>query len=128
MLDVVYDIFLETDAACDDDIFEDNDFDQFAANTEPGVYMLRGCQVDADWFSFPVEVGQVINVAMGAFDAECTRYLSVSEPGDGSYHSGTVRDNPLSGQVEVTTDGEAKIRIQFWSDDVDYELTLEVID
>jgi hypothetical protein len=90
--------------------------------------MLRGCYVDEDWFLLPVETGQTLNVFMDSFDSDCHRYLSVSEPGPNSYYSGTVRDNPLGGQVEITEDGDAKIRIQFWCDDVDYELTLEVTD
>ncbi len=127
-VDVVYDLLLETDTACDDDIYEDNDFEEFATIIEPGVYMLRGCYVDVDWFKFPVESGQTIDVNMDGFDTVGLRYLAVSEPGGNSYYSGACTDNPLGDPVEVSADGEANIRVQFWVDDVDYELTLEITD
>lgn len=123
-VDVIYDLILEASPACNDDIYEDNDFREFAAEITPGVHMLRGCYVDTDWYRLPVETGQILDVQMDAFDAIGLRYLALSEPGGDSISSGTVQDNPLSGQMEITADGEAMIRVQFWSDDVDYELSI----
>lgn len=127
-VDVIYDLYLETGTACEDDEYEDNDFREHAALIEPGTHMMKGCHVDSDWYKLPVEAGQTISATLNGQDAEGTRFIRLYGPGSEYYGSETNDDNPMSGQILITEDGDALIRTQFWSDDVDYELTLEVVD
>ena len=51
-----------TPAACGDDVWEDNDYDVYAASVPPGIYPdLVSCPTDDDWFALDgVFIGDVI--------------------------------------------------------------------
>jgi hypothetical protein len=127
-VDVLYDLRLETGPPCEDDQYEDNDFSSDAVLIEPGVHQLRGCYLDDDHFLLAIDAGQTLRATLDAPIANVFRALYVHEPSGEVVGSGTVYDDPIMLDIEALESGEGWVHLQFWDDDVDYQLTLEVID
>ena len=124
---VLFDLSLETGPPCADDVYEDNDFRDQAVEVQPGTMNLVGCYVDADWFSMPMVTGQTITVSMDPGDFTGSRQLHVREPGgSGDWESG--REGPAVISLTATQDGLARFYTMVWSDEIPYQLTIEVID
>lgn len=124
---IVYDLVLETGAPCEDDVHEDNDFQDQAAAVDPGILEgLRGCRVDADWYSVPVEAGQTIRLTLDPGEYNGITRLRIREPG-GSQEQVNGNGETMAEQG-VTADGTAHVMSQVWNDDVIYDLTIDLID
>ena len=125
---ILYNLRLETGTACPDDIYEDNDFEDTAYPLAAGLYEdLRGCVLDADWFSVEVDAGQTITLTVttepyGGFD---NRRLRIREPG-GAIATYNGSDEPATLTNVATSAGTATVMARFWADDVVYDLDIAV--
>jgi hypothetical protein len=123
---ILYDLELETGTPCQDDAYEDNDFEDEAAALAVGQHDgLRGCHVDVDYFTFEMAAGDSLSVTVDASfppDAWETVRINLSPPdgSDSDYYQGT--DNPNTLVVTSTTAGSATLKVRFWVDDVEYSL------
>lgn len=128
---ILYDLEVAASEACGDDVYEDNDFADEAAPITAGIHTdLKGCYLDADYYSIGMTNGQTLTVTLDATfqtgDWEHRRMHVAPPAGDSFYYSGL--DNPLVGQVTATTDGTATFYVMFWEDDVEYSLNIELVD
>ncbi len=128
---VLYDLMVSGDEPCQDDEYEDNDFQDDAAPITEGLHTgLSGCHVDADWYSIEMSAGETLTVTVDATfepgDWEHRRMRVIPPSGDSVTDSGTT--NPMTCQVTSATDGTAYFYVQFWEDDVTYTLDVELTD
>jgi hypothetical protein len=124
---IVYDLELETSPPCQDDIFEDNDFEDQATAITPAIYEgLTGCYLDADWFSFFVMGGETITLTMDTHEYTGFRRLVVREPGGTqAYANPSELDVPVSTvSLTATSDGTARVMCMVWEDGVVYDMTI----
>lgn len=122
---VAYDFMFETREACGDDAYEDNDFLDESVGVDAGVLEgLRGCYLDADWFSVPVEAGQTVRLTIDPGTYASTTRLQIALPGGG----GGQVTNATVLEHTAAQDGVANVMAMFWGDGVTYDLTIEVFD
>lgn len=127
---VVYHLIVEELAPAPDDQYEDNDFPDQATPIQPGLYEgLRGARSDADYYSLDLTVGQTITVT--ATEVTTTYGIRRLEILDANAtfltgHTDTV--NPAVEFWTVTTTGTYIVYARWWSDDVIYNLNVEVED
>ncbi len=123
---ILYDLELETGIPCQDDAYEDNDFEDEAVALAIGQHDgLRGCHCDVDYFTFEMAAGDTLTITVDAsfpLDAWEHRriYLWPPDGGDSGYYEGT--DNPNTLKVTSTAAGPARFKLRFWVDDVEYSL------
>ena len=86
---------------------------------------VRGCWLDADWFSFPVSAGQTITLTVDPGDYTGTRRLRIYEPG-GTQSGSTGQEEFTSVSVTATASGTARVYAMFWAGIGPYELTISV--
>ncbi|MBD3348804.1 MAG: hypothetical protein GF400_06370 [Candidatus Eisenbacteria bacterium] len=128
---VLYDLSVTSETACQDDPYEDNDFQDEATPITEGLHTgLAGCDVDEDWFSIEMSTGDTLTVTVDATfqpgDWENRRLMIRPPSGDQFYESGTT--NPFTGQAVSASDGTAYLYVQFWEDDVTYTLDIDLSD
>lgn len=121
---ILYDLQLMTGPPCQDDAFEDNDFEDEAAAITAGSYSdLRACKVDHDYYVIDMTTGQTLTVTIDATFTEGgweNRRLVMSAPGDSDSTEGTT--NPTTLSVTATADGTAWFYVVFWVDGVEYTM------
>jgi hypothetical protein len=125
---VLYDLSVTTGDPCQDDAYEDNDFQDEAAPIGEGFYTgLVGCHVDADYYSIQMNGGETVTITVDATvppGAWEHRRLVLLAPGANvSSYEGS--DNPTTVQATALAPGTAYFYVQFWVDGVEY--TLEVV-
>jgi hypothetical protein len=124
----IYNFIIETSEPCADDQYEDNDFEDEAAPITAGLYQgLRGCHVDADFYSIEMAAGKTLKVTMTEVSAVGgTRSLNIWGPG---VNVGG-RANQVEPRVEMvlTQAGTYYIKTQWWTDGIIYDLNVEVLD
>lgn len=125
---VLYDLSVTSDDPCQDDAYEDNDFQDEAAPIVEGFYTgLLGCHVDADYFSIQMNGGETVTITVDATMPpgawEHRRVVLYPPGGDSSSYSGT--GNPTTVQATALEPGTGYFYVQFWVDDVEY--TLEIV-
>ncbi len=125
---VLYDLTLETSAPCREDEYEDNDFFDEAQPITPGSNPdLRGCYLDADFYTFDVEAGQTVTITAMQHEHggwEHSR-LKIYDP-SGWVNSQDSDANPSSLQKTMDESGTCTIMVQFWTDlDYDLDITIE---
>ena len=125
----IYNFMIETSEPCPDDEYEDNDFIDEAKPIMPGLHEgLRGCHVDADFYSIAVAAGKTLKVTMTevtSVAAGNTRYLGIWGPGVSV--GGSNRIEPRVEMV-LTQEDTYYIKTQWWTDGVIYDLNIEVLD
>jgi len=127
---VLYDLELRSSSPCRDDAYEDNDIREEAAPVEPGTLTdLRGCYLDEDWYAFEASVGETLRVTLinEPVVGSQSRVFGLSDPAGSVAWSNATDDSITIGGVSTQT-GIHYVSLQFWTDDVDYELTIEVSD
>ena len=127
---VVYDLTLETSDACPDDEYEDNDFLYEAAPITPGTYEdLRGCYVDADFFAIDLTTGQTLTVTVTEITTnDYLKRLVIYDPDLYSKTGDTDWDNPKTESWTAEMDGPHYFQVRWWSEEVIYNLNVEVSD
>jgi hypothetical protein len=124
----VYNFMIETSEPCPDDEYEDNDFQDEAKPITLGQHELRGCHVDADYFSIGMPAGKTLKVTMTevtSVAAGDSRYLGIWGPGVSV--GGSNRNEPRVEMV-LTQAGTYYIKTQWWKDGVIYNLNIEMLD
>jgi len=127
---VLYDLTLETSAACEDDPFEDNDFIDEAAAITPGLHSdLRGCQYDQDFFSFAAEAGQTITVTVTQLPHGLWPHNRITFYGPSQNFIDDDDNEEMTHSLSTTAvvSGTHYVAVRFWSE-VSYTLTLDVHD
>jgi hypothetical protein len=124
----IYNFMIETSEPCADDQYEDNDFEDEATPINAGLYEgLRGCHVDADIYSLYVEEGKTLRVTMTEVSTRGgSRLLSVWGPGGSAGDTNQVE--PRVETVLTSQAGTYYIMTQWWTDDVTYDLNVEILD
>jgi hypothetical protein len=124
---VAYDLVLETSAPCQDDRYEENDFNhQAVLVTEGLIEGLRGCFKDRDYFDIELEAGETLTLTV-------TQVTSVEAWG-GIYLWGPPgrvdEDRALGGplQVSYTVDQDWTCRwnVTWDGDGIEYTLNIDV--
>ena len=128
---VLYDLTLMTGPPCQDDVFEDNDFEDEAALITAGSYSgLRACDIDHDYFAIEVTSGQTLTVTIDAtFTAggwENRRVVMSAPGGMGNSTEGTA--NPTTLSVAAGADGTAWFYVVYWEDGVEYTMDVDLSD
>jgi hypothetical protein len=127
---VVYDLRLETSEPCADDPYEDNDFWHDATPITAGEYDgLRGCYLDGDYFAVDLTTGQTLTVTVTEVTTSQQLWrLEIFRPGTSSATGDADTDNPKIESWTAQKDGTHYIEVRWWSDDVTYDLDIEVSD
>jgi methionine-rich copper-binding protein CopC len=125
---VVYHFRLETSSPCEEDPYEDNDFIEDAAPITPGLWEgLRGCHVDADYYTLDLTAGQTLTVTASEVTSfGGTRRMKIYSPGYYERTRHTSQDEPAVESWTATEDGPHYFMIQYWVDGVVYDLDIEV--
>ncbi len=123
----VYNFVIETSEPCVDDQYEDNDFADEATSITAGLHEgLRGCYVDADYYSIEMAPGKTLKVTMTETTTRGgSRTLRLWGPGVSV--GGTNQVEPRTEMV-LTQAGTYYILTQWWTDGVIYDLNIEVLD
>lgn len=127
---ILYDLEFETETPCQDDEYEDNDFEDEAAPLAMGQHDgLRGCHVDLDCFTFEMAAGDTLSVTVDAsFLPDTWEIVRINlqppDGGEGASYQGT--DNPNTLTVTSTTAGPALLMVRFWVDGVEYSLNASI--
>jgi PKD repeat protein len=125
---LVYHLRIEELAPAPDDEYEDNDFPDQATPVLAGLYEnLRGAFVDADYYSISLVAGQILTVtATEVTSTGTTRRLQI-EGMNGEFYTGhTDTANPAVESWTATTDGTYLIQVRWWTDNVIYNMNVEV--
>ena len=125
----VYSFTIETSDPCQDDEYEDNDFEDEASPVTAGLLEgLHGCYEDADYYSIDIEAGKSLRVTMtevttvaGGVD----RKLSLSGPGVAI--GVTDQTEPRIETIPAAQAGTYYIEARWWADGVIYNLNVEVL-
>jgi hypothetical protein len=127
---VVYNLELAALAPVPDDQYEDNDFPDQATPIEPGLHEnLRGAFVDVDYYSIHLTVGQTITAtATEITSTNTTRRLLITNPVGNRYTGHTDMVNPAVESWTATETGTYLIYVAWWTDNVIYNLNVEVSD
>jgi len=122
----LYDFMLETDEPCRDDIYEDNDFMDAAAQIAPNqTHELIGCMVDADWFWVDLTQGETLTVTVTTNTGTNRRLrLRDTDQVEVDYYNGT--NDPASVSHTATRSGTHFFMTRFWTDGTEYELDITV--
>lgn len=128
---ILYDLEVTGSEACEDDVYEDNDFPDQAALLSAGRHEgLRGCYVDEDNYAIEMTAGKRLRLTIDATipgDEWAHRRVHLRAPGaDTETYSGT--ENPVVLEATAAADGRALIDTRFWTDGVEYVMTLEFVD
>ncbi|HVP58878.1 MAG TPA: Ig-like domain-containing protein [bacterium] len=125
---VMYHLQMRTLDPAPDDEFEDNDFPDEAAPITAGLHEgLRGAYVDADYYSINLTAGQTMTVtATEITSTGTTRRLQITRADGGVYTSHTDTVNPSVESWTATETGTYLICVRFWTDNVIYNLNVEV--
>jgi hypothetical protein len=126
---VLYDLRLRTEAPCVEDPFEDNDFEDEAAPVAAGSHQgLRGCYVDADWYSVPIAADKTLTLTMNTRDYTSHRRVTIIMP-DGTRVSDTRRDETVTSiSAPTTAEGDALVMCMVWADGIVYDMTIGIGD
>lgn len=124
---ILYDLEVSADAPCEDDPYEDNDFQEVAAPLELKHYpVMKACYLDQDCYTVPVTAGQTLVLILDAtvpWEAWGHRRINLRLPGGATAdYEGT--ENPDTLEIASDADGLANIAVRFWTDGVDYSLDL----
>jgi hypothetical protein len=124
---VLYDLELVTSEPCPDDEYEDNDFMDEAQPVAPGLTTdLGGCYLDADYYTFDVEAGQVVTLTATQHPHEGSVHsrMRIYDPSGAS--NGDDEDS-LENSIERTIEqsGTCTVMVQFWEDIV-YDLEIAI--
>jgi hypothetical protein len=124
----LYDFTWSMQEPCEDDAYEDNDFPDEAAPIAPGTLTdLRGCFVDRDYYAVEVAAGQTLTVTASSGYAGNRRMRILNPQGSQvAYYNGT--DEPSMVQATITTTGTCRFMMRVWSNDVVYDLSVELTD
>jgi len=124
----LYDIKWSMGAPCADDLYEDNDFVDEAAAITPGTYEgLRGCWVDRDYFAVEATAGQTLTAtATSTYTGTRRMRISDAQGTQLAYYNGP--NEPSTVEATITTTGTHYVMMRVWSDDVTYDLTVELTD
>lgn len=125
---VVYHFTLETSDPCEEDPYEDNDFIEDAAPITPGhLEGLRGCHVDADYYSLSLFAGQTLTVTASEVTSfGGTRRMNIYSPDYIGLAGHTSQAEPAMESWTATEDGTHYFMIQYWVDGVIYDLDIDV--
>jgi hypothetical protein len=129
---LVYELVLISKPACDDDIYEDNDFIDEAAPISPGLYEdLGGCVNDKDFFALEVTAGQTLSgTLMQVTDVLAGYYIKIFDP-DGvevSTNSHYGRQEPISTSWTATETGTHYVCVRWHNYGIKYDLDITVLD
>ncbi len=124
----LYNFMIETSEPCADDQYEDNDFEEEATPITAGLYEdLRACYLDKDLYSIDLAQGKTLRVTMSEVEPSGgSRALRIWGPGTSV--GGVNQTEP---RVEMALAGQAGtfyIYVQWWRDNVTYDLNVEVLD
>jgi len=127
---VIYHLTLETSDPALDDAYEDNDFGDEATPITPGRHEgLRAAYLDADVFAIDLAAGQTLTVTMTEVtDKQGLRRLNIQNIDGGNYTGHTDSADPAVESWTAATTGTYYISIIWWTDDVIYDLDVEVAD
>jgi hypothetical protein len=129
---VAYDLHLETSDACPDDTYEDNDFIDEAAPISEGTFsQLRGCFADQDFFSISLLSGQTLSVtATQTTGFSTTCQITIFDPSGDSVASTHVgaHSEPIGESWTGTETGTHYFMVKWWSNDLVYDLDVDVSD
>jgi hypothetical protein len=125
---VVYHLKLETGAPAPDDQYEDNDFPDEARPISPGLHeSLRGAYVDRDMFSLDLDAGQTLTVTATEVTATgTTRRLEIMSESGATYTGHSDHVNPAVETWTAAKAGKYLICVTWWSDNVIYNLDVQV--
>ncbi|MGD8396730.1 MAG: PPC domain-containing protein, partial [Candidatus Eiseniibacteriota bacterium] len=88
---------------------------------------LRGCFVDRDYYAVEVAAGQTLTVTASSGYAGNRRMRILNPQGSQvAYYNGT--DEPSMVQATITTTGTCRFMMRVWSNDVVYDLSVELTD
>jgi hypothetical protein len=123
-----YSLTLETSEPCRDDVYEDNDLFDEAAVLTPGSYSgLRGCKTDQDYYSLELIEGQVLTVTYNQTSApQVLRRLTIYDVEQRELLRRQESASPTVGTINIPSTGTYYIGFFFWSDDIAYDLDIEV--
>ena len=129
---LVYYLGLLTEPACEDDIYEDNDFIDEAAPISPGLYEdLGGCVNDKDFFSLELTTGQTLTgVLTQVTDILAIRYIKIFDPSgvevaaEGLYGL----QEPISTSWTATEAGTHYVCVRWQNYGIKYDLDIDVSD
>jgi hypothetical protein len=124
----VYHLTVETSAPALDDDYEDNDFPDEARPITVGLHEgLRGAHVDADYFSIDLAAGETLTAtATMAIATETNRRIEIASVTGWAYVAETQHINPITVSWTAAQAGTYLIMVMWWSDDIVYDLNVEV--
>jgi hypothetical protein len=122
----VYEVILETSAACQDDAYEDNDFFDQATPVTEGSIDLRGCSVDRDYLSIYLEAGQTLEVTLSYDLPEADYIVSAYNGSYGEIVRYARYANPFTFSFTAAASGTYYVRNFFWTDKHDYTLNFDI--
>jgi len=127
---VLHDLILETSAPCPDDAYEDNDFRDEAAPVALGtIENLRGCYLDADWYSFDLTAGDSLDVTITAdgYEGNQTKSFHLLDPDWDPIGAFITHFNPVTFSFRAQVTGTHRLMIEYRGPDgVTYDLDLAV--
>jgi hypothetical protein len=123
-----YSLTLETSEPCQDDAYEDNDlFDEAAALTAGSYTGLRGCKTDQDYYSLELTEGQVLTVTYTqTSEPQVLRRLTIYDAEERELFRRQESASQTVGAHNITSTGTYYIGFFFWSDNIVYDLDIEV--
>jgi hypothetical protein len=129
---LVYYLVLTTRPACEDDIYEDNDFLDEAAPVPPGLYEnLTGCVNDRDYFQLELNTGQTLTGTLTQVtDLRAGRYIKIFDPdglevaSEGFYG----HQEPISVSWTAAESGSHFVCVRWHYYGIKYDLDIDVSD
>ena len=127
---VLHDLTLETSAPCPDDAYEDNDFRDEATPVALGTTeSLRGCYLDADWYSFDLAAGDSLDVTItaDAYEGNQTKSFHLIDPDGDPIGAFITHFNPVTFSFRTQGTGTHCLMIEYRGPDgATYDLDLAV--
>ena len=90
---------------------------------------LRGCKTDSDWYALEVAAGATValTATVTAGTSSGIRRLTYVDPNGAATAETSVTD-PITLSATAQATGTAYVVIQYWDDDIVYDLTIAVSD